>query len=95
MSLFERIELYLKNNGIELNEKDYTPDGRLQIDGNTNEIIKFDFDIKQPTKKELDELKDGDILNSRGIRQTIKKLRASQITTLNKKQNVKDFATLK
>ena len=61
MSLFEKCEVYLNNYNIELQDSDYTPDGRLQIDNN-NEISKWDFpNIPQPTKEDLDKIDNKDI----------------------------------
>jgi hypothetical protein len=60
MSLFEKCELYLNKNNIELEDNDYTPDGRILVDSN-DVIKKWDFPVPKPTKQDLDKIDSADI----------------------------------
>jgi hypothetical protein len=57
MSLFQKCEVYLNKYNIELDDNDYTPDGRILVDSN-DEIRKWDgfLDVPSRRDKKIDEL---------------------------------------
>ena len=60
MSLFQKCRAYLLKNNIELNEEDYSPDGKLVISEET--IIKWDFPLLQPSIEEINSKVDDKLL---------------------------------
>ena len=60
MSLFQKCRAYLLKNNIELNEEDYSPDGKLVISEET--IIKWDFPLLKPSLEELNSKVDDKLL---------------------------------
>ena len=79
MSLFEKSRAYLLKNNIELNEEDYSPDGKLVISEET--IIKWDFPLLKPSLEELNSKVDDKLL-----KQTEKKYKKKE-----KLKQVKSF----
>ena len=76
MSLFQKCRAYLLKNNIELNEEDYSPDGRIVISEET--IIKWDFPLLQPSIAELDSKVDDKLLE-RAEKQYKKKEKLKQV----------------
>ena len=76
MTLFKKCRAYLLKNNIELNEEDYSPDGKLVISEDT--IIKWDFPLLQPSIEELDSKVDDKLLE-RAEKQYKKKEKLKQV----------------
>ena len=87
MSLFEKCEVYLNNYNIELQDSDYTPDGRCLIysDG---DIRRWDFNIPQPSKEDLDKIEPKDIEKVKKRKQKRDKLKriTSQFPVLSQEE---------
>jgi hypothetical protein len=75
MSFFQKCEVYLNKYNIELDDNDYTPDGRILVDSN-DEIRKWDFpNIPKPSADDLNKIDDKDIEKSRKKKQKKQKLK--------------------
>ena len=87
ISLFEKCELYLLKNNIELTDEDRYTDRRLGIEGDT--IYKWDFALLKPSMEELNKLTTNDIdklRKKKKINEKVKRINSFQFPVLSNEE---------